>query len=148
MGEADRRHGVAGGAQLQAQLPARPQRVPCGHPHAAREAALAVLRQVAQDQSRRLRVRDGIVESARLAAGGVAPVPLFLRQTSEVVEGRTIDRETLALVVATAQSEISPISDVRGSADTKRLLVRNLLVAHFAKAAGIEASSFFAGKAA
>ena len=30
------------------------------------------------------------------------------------------------------------VAFVRGSADTKRLLVRNLLVAHFAKAAGVD----------
>lgn len=96
----------------------------------------------------RLRVRGGFIEAASLAAGGVAPVPLALRQTSEIVQGRPIDRETLALAVATAQSEIAPISDVRGSADTKRLLVRNLLVAHFAKAAGTGAAEFFFRSAA
>ena len=96
----------------------------------------------------RLLVRDGVIERASFAAGGVAPVPLHLRQTSAVVEGRPVDRETLALAIATAQSEISPISDVRGSADTKRLLVRNLLVAHFAKAVGVDPASFFEAKAA
>ena len=35
--------------------------------------------------------------------------------------------------LATAQREISPISDVRGSATYKRLLVRQLLIAHFTR---------------
>ena len=95
-----------------------------------------------------MRLRDGLIERASLAAGGVAPVPLCLRRTSEIVVGRPIDRETLALALATAQSEIAPISDVRGSADTKRLLVRNLLVAHFAKAAGNSPAEFFVPRAA
>ncbi|MDA8019702.1 MAG: FAD binding domain-containing protein [Thermoanaerobaculia bacterium] len=96
----------------------------------------------------RLHLRDGLIHQACLAAGGVAPIPLLLRRTSEIVRGRPIDRETLSLAVAEAQSEISPISDVRGSAGTKRLLVRNLLIAHFAKAAGMEPSDFFLPNAA
>jgi xanthine dehydrogenase small subunit len=79
----------------------------------------------------RLRVEDGEIVAARLAAGGVAPIPLFLRQASAAVVGRPVAPETVARAVAVAQEEISPISDVRGSAEYKRLLVRNLLVAHF-----------------
>ncbi len=37
----------------------------------------------------------------------------------------------MAAALAVAQGEISPISDVRGSADYKRLLTRQLLIAHF-----------------
>jgi xanthine dehydrogenase small subunit len=90
----------------------------------------------------RLRITD-VIEEAGLAAGGVAPIPLALTETSRVVVGRPLGRETLALAVATAQEEISPISDIRGSADYKRLLVRNLLVAHFTKAAGTAADAMF-----
>ena len=79
----------------------------------------------------RLRVEDGEIVAARLAAGGVAPFPLFLREASAAVVGRPVAPETVARAVAVAQEEISPISDVRGSAEYKRLLVRNLLVAHF-----------------
>lgn len=80
--------------------------------------------------------RDGMVERCGLAAGGVAPVPLFLEATCDAITGRRLDRETVALALRTAQDEISPISDVRGSSRYKRLLVRNLLVAHLARARG------------
>lgn len=79
---------------------------------------------------------DDVVERCGLAAGGVAPVPLFLQATSDAVEGRRLDRETVDLALRTVQEEISPISDVRGSVRYKRLLVRNLLVAHLAGAIG------------
>lgn len=79
----------------------------------------------------RLRVRGGVIEDARLAVGGVAPVPLFLRRTSAQLAGRPASADTLALALESAQGEIAPISDVRGSAAYKRLLVRHLLAAHF-----------------
>ena len=77
----------------------------------------------------RLRLEDGVVAEARLAAGGVAPVPLFLRESSALLVGRELDVETLRRVLDAVQDEIAPISDVRGSADYKRRLVHNLLIA-------------------
>jgi xanthine dehydrogenase small subunit len=58
-------------------------------------------------------------------------VPLHLGATSAVVAGRPAAWETAKLAAATAISEISPISDVRGSADYKRLLLGQLILAHF-----------------
>ncbi|MFQ5633314.1 MAG: molybdopterin dehydrogenase, partial [bacterium] len=44
-----------------------------------------------------------------------------------------IDKETILGAVAVAMTEISPISDIRGSGEYKRLLVSQLLIAHFTK---------------
>ncbi len=66
-----------------------------------------------------------------LAVGGVAPVPLFMRKTRDFLTGRTINLETLRGALEVARTEISPISDVRGSAEYKRLLAGQLLKAHF-----------------
>ncbi len=41
--------------------------------------------------------------------------------------------ETIQLAEKVLQSEISPISDVRGTSDYKRLLARQLFFAHFYK---------------
>ena len=73
---------------------------------------------------------DGIITRARLAAGGVAPVPLFLQQSSAALQGRTVSRHTLERVMRTAGREIRPISDVRGSADYKRRLLERLIAAY------------------
>jgi xanthine dehydrogenase small subunit len=45
-----------------------------------------------------------------------------------------VSDETVRQVLELAQEEVSPISDVRGSAQYKRLLLRQLLLAHFLKA--------------
>jgi xanthine dehydrogenase small subunit len=78
-----------------------------------------------------LRVENGVIAAARVSAGGVGPVPLLLRRTSEYLLGRELSAETVAGANAVMQEEISPISDVRGTAAYKRLLLRQLLFAHF-----------------
>jgi len=75
---------------------------------------------------------DGVVLSdAHVAAGGVAPIPLYLKETSEFLRGKTVSEETIAAANEIMQSEISPISDVRGTEQYKRLLLRQLFRAHF-----------------
>ncbi|TGE23259.1 FAD binding domain-containing protein [Hymenobacter metallicola] len=78
-----------------------------------------------------LRVADGFVQEARLSAGGVGPTPLLLARTSSFLAGKEITPATLAAANEVAQTEISPISDARGTAEYKRLLLRQLLFAHF-----------------
>lgn len=73
---------------------------------------------------------DGVIREAGLALGGVAPVPLYAAASSRLLRGRRPDGATWAELIAVAQSEVAPISDVRGSSDYKRLLVRQLLIAH------------------
>lgn len=80
-----------------------------------------------------LETSGGRIVQARLSAGGVAPVPLFLEKTAEFLAGKMLSAETLEAAADLAQTEISPISDVRGSAEYKRLLLRQLLRAHFSK---------------
>jgi len=75
---------------------------------------------------------DGdIVTDIHLSAGGVAPIPLYLEKTRAFLKGKTITAETIGEAVKITAQEISPISDVRGSAQYKTLLLRNLIYAHF-----------------
>jgi len=76
-------------------------------------------------------VEDRRIRGARLSAGGVAPVPLLLRRASAALAGAEVNEQTVRRALDLAQEEIAPISDVRGSADYKRLLLRRLLLAHF-----------------
>ncbi len=81
---------------------------------------------------------DGVVLSdAHVAAGGVAPIPLYLRETSNFLRGREINEDAIAAAIEIMQSEISPISDVRGTEAYKRLLLRQLFEAHFVEMFGI-----------
>jgi xanthine dehydrogenase small subunit len=78
-----------------------------------------------------LRVENGVISAARLSAGGVGPVPLLLARTGEFLLGRELSATTITGANKVMQEEISPISDVRGTAAYKRLLLRQLLFAHF-----------------
>lgn len=88
-----------------------------------------------------LKVENNLIENADLSAGGVAPVPLYLRKTSEFLKGREVDKATVSEANAILQTEISPISDVRGSAEYKRLLLRQLFTAHFVELFQVETES-------
>jgi len=77
------------------------------------------------------------IVNAHVAAGGVAPIPMYLRQTSEFLRGKPVTLETIAAANEIIQSEISPISDVRGTEQYKRLLLRQLFRAHFVELFGI-----------
>lgn len=69
--------------------------------------------------------------TAHVSCGGVGPIPLYLKETSDFLKGQIVNDQTIADANDVMQAEISPISDVRGSADYKRLLLRQLFRAHF-----------------
>jgi xanthine dehydrogenase small subunit len=71
------------------------------------------------------------IRHAALAAGGVAPIPLLLRQTSALLIGRRIGADLVRAAAERAMSEVAPIDDVRGSAAYKRRLLGRLVFAHF-----------------
>ena len=73
------------------------------------------------------------ISNIYLSAGGVSPIPLYLQATSMFLNGKTISSKIILEALEIAQSEISPISDIRGSADYKRLLLNQLIKAHFIK---------------
>jgi len=84
-------------------------------------------------------VRDGRIQTARVSAGGVAPIPMELRSTGDFLSGRLPDSATAFGAAEMARSEVNPISDVRGTADYKRLLLGQLVLAHFDVLFGIGA---------
>ncbi len=82
---------------------------------------------------------DGnVIREAHVSAGGVAPIPFYLRQTSEFLSGKDINEESINAANEIMQSEISPISDVRGKEQYKRLVLRQLFRAHFVEIFGID----------
>jgi xanthine dehydrogenase small subunit len=77
------------------------------------------------------RMESGRIGRAVISAGGVAPIPMQLQRTAEFLEGREPDAETALRAAEIARGEVAPISDVRGSADYKSLLLGRLVLAHF-----------------
>ena len=79
----------------------------------------------------RLELEADTIREAHVSAGGVAPIPKFLANTSAFLSGRPITKETVRAAITVMNDEIAPISDARGTADYKRLLLRQLFFAHF-----------------
>lgn len=76
-------------------------------------------------------VDKNVITAAGLAAGGVGPIPLYLEKTCAFLKDKAISEEIIEGALKIIQTEISPISDARGSEDYKRLLLNQLIKAHF-----------------
>jgi xanthine dehydrogenase small subunit len=76
-------------------------------------------------------LQNGLIENARISAGGVAPVPTLLENTNAFLKNQPVNEPVIAAAISVAQTEIAPISDARGTADYKRLLLTQLIKAHF-----------------
>ena len=78
-------------------------------------------------------MNKGVIEDAGISAGGVGPVPMYLQQTSSFLMGKNVSGELIHEAIGVAQAEISPISDARGTKEYKKLLLGQLIKAHFLK---------------
>ncbi len=76
-------------------------------------------------------VENNIIVQARLSAGGVGPIPLLLAAASGFLQGKQLSVYTIQQAIQQALKEVSPISDIRGTATYKRLLLKQLIKAHF-----------------
>jgi xanthine dehydrogenase small subunit len=76
---------------------------------------------------------NDIINEIHISAGGVAPVPLYLAKTRAFLINKKIDSKLIEEAARIAVSETSPITDARGSVQYKKLLLRQLLFAHFLK---------------
>ncbi|GAB2568265.1 FAD binding domain-containing protein [Spirosoma areae] len=78
-------------------------------------------------------VDNEAIKDIKISAGGVAPIPKRLPKTEAFLRGKVILEAIVIDAIAIAQTEISPISDVRGTEVYKRLLLSQLIKAHFIK---------------
>jgi len=70
---------------------------------------------------------SAVIDDVRLATGSVAPVPIRLRKTEQVVRGKTIDPGVVQLARATATAEVMPIDDIRSTARYRAAVAGNLV---------------------
>ncbi len=80
-----------------------------------------------------VQIEQNIIKTIQISVGGVSPVPLMLHKTCKYMTGKVLNTQTIQSAIEILDQEISPISDVRGSAEYKRLLTRQLFFAHFIK---------------
>lgn len=79
----------------------------------------------------RLELDGDMIREAHASAGGVASIPKYLTKTSAFLAGKPISNETVRAAIKVMNDEVAPISDARGTAEYKRLLLRQLFFAHF-----------------
>ena len=72
-------------------------------------------------------LEDAHIVDAGIAYGGVGPTVIRLAATEDFLRGKTFTIETMTRAGDVAVDEISPISDVRGGADYRLQLARNVL---------------------
>ena len=68
------------------------------------------------------------VTDIRIAAGSVAPTPLRLRSVEHAIIGQALDETTVAKTGRLAAEAVSPIDDVRATADYRRAVIGDLVI--------------------
>jgi xanthine dehydrogenase small subunit len=76
-------------------------------------------------------VNGNTIAEAHGAIGGVGPIPKYLSQTCGFLTDKEINADNIRQAENILQTEISPISDARGTIEYKRLLARQLFFSHF-----------------
>ena len=80
-----------------------------------------------------ININNNNIVNVDLSVGGVAAIPKYLTKTCKYLIGKAINKQTLFDALEIMNQEIAPISDVRGTAEYKRLLANQLVKAHFIK---------------
>lgn len=78
-----------------------------------------------------LKIEANHIKEIHLSAGGVGPIPLYLKNTCKFLTGKALEMKTITDAIEIMQKEVAPISDARGTETYKRLLLRQLVFAHF-----------------
>ncbi len=79
----------------------------------------------------RISLENNVIIDAHFSFGGVAAIPKYVSKTRAFLVGKEINNQNVKKAAEILQSEISPISDVRGTSEYKRLLAKQLFFAHF-----------------
>lgn len=75
----------------------------------------------------RLTLDKEAVQVARIVLGCVGPTPVSAKKAEALVTGKILNAELVAEAGALASQECSPISDLRGSEEYKRAIVKTLV---------------------
>jgi CO/xanthine dehydrogenase FAD-binding subunit len=73
------------------------------------------------------KMESGRIKRIRIALGSVAPTPIRCLRTEDALTGRVLNRAAIEAAKANIAAEISPISDIRSTADYRTRVTMNLL---------------------
>lgn len=82
--------------------------------------------------------RENRIVKARLAYGGVAAIPARAREVEIWLVGKNWDLETVKKTKEQLKTAFTPLNDVRGSAEYRKLLVANLFEKFFVETEAIQ----------
>jgi len=74
-----------------------------------------------------LEVVAGKIAHARIGLGAVAPVPMRVPQAENLLAGNFLSKELITDAAYITAQSCQPISDIRASADYRRLMVKSLI---------------------
>jgi xanthine dehydrogenase small subunit len=83
-----------------------------------------------------VKLENGICVDARIAFGGMAGIPKRAGSVEDRLIGKTFDGETIASAQLGFTDDFQPISDMRGSAEYRMTVARNLLRKYYLEIAG------------
>ena len=75
-----------------------------------------------------LSIQNGLVESVRIAYGGMSAVPKRAVHSEAALQGQNISESTINQAMAALGSDFQPIDDVRASAEYRNQVAQNLLM--------------------
>jgi len=78
----------------------------------------------------------GVCSEARVAFGSVADTPVRAPEVEELLNGNTLDDETISMAAMAAKRSVSPVTDIRGTAAYRRAMCGVLLERALHAAAG------------
>ena len=67
-------------------------------------------------------LRNGNVESARVALAAVAPIPLFVKEAGDALAGQPANAESVQRAAEAAKAAAKPITDMRGTVEYRKHL--------------------------
>ncbi|NPA68570.1 MAG: 2Fe-2S iron-sulfur cluster binding domain-containing protein [Chlorobi bacterium] len=74
---------------------------------------------------------NDFIEDIHISGGGLAAIPKYFDKTRNFLKGKKPTKENIRAASDILLSEVSPISDIRGSKEYKQLLLKQLFFAHF-----------------
>jgi len=72
-----------------------------------------------------------VIDDIHISGGGLAAIPKYFDKTRDFLKGKELSQENIEKAGELLLTEVSPMSDIRGSKEYKSLLLKQLFFAHF-----------------
>jgi len=78
-----------------------------------------------------IEISDGMTTDARIALGGMGPIPMLAPNAQAALIGRPFDDQAIASAIKALAKDVAPISDHRASAEYRLKAAQNLLMKYY-----------------